>query len=258
MELRTCFLTENDCYRVGQTFVPKGVMLHSTGANNPNLRRYVQPDDGVLGEGSGLHWNRPGVKKCVHAFIGRTAAGEVAVYQTLPWTARGWHCGGRGNDTHIGFEICEDGLEDEDYFRAVYRTAVELTAYLCRRFSLDPLAPGVVLDHREGAFRGIASAHGDVGHWFSRFGRTMEDFRRDVAAELEEEKMTQERFEEMMEAYLAKRAEEKPSLWSEEERLWAEELGIVKGDESGHKQYKNFCTREQMVVFLHRLYEKLK
>ena len=253
MELHTCILTENDCYKAGRTIVPKGVMVHSTGADNPHLRRYVQP----AGTG-GNHWNRPGVKKCVHAFIGRAEDGTVAAVQTLPWTCRGWHCGGRGNDTHIGFEICEDGLEDGAYFEAVYRAAVELTAYLCRRFSLDPRADGVVLDHREGAFRGIASAHGDVGHWFSRFGRTMDDFRADVAAELEEDDMTRERFAQLMEEYLAGRAEEEPSSWSEEERLWAEEEGIIKGDEGGHKQYKNFCTREQMMVFLHRLYEKLK
>ena len=29
---------------------PCGVMVHSTGANNPYLRRYVQPDDGELGK----------------------------------------------------------------------------------------------------------------------------------------------------------------------------------------------------------------
>lgn len=44
-------------------------MVHSTGANNPNLRRYVQPDDGVLGVNSNQNdWNRPGLEVCVHAF----------------------------------------------------------------------------------------------------------------------------------------------------------------------------------------------
>ena len=41
MNLRKCILTENDCYRAGRTIKPKGVMVHSTGANNPNLRRYA-------------------------------------------------------------------------------------------------------------------------------------------------------------------------------------------------------------------------
>ena len=62
--------------------------------------------------------------------------------QTLPWNRRAWHCGkghkGTANDTHIAFEICEDGLTDESYFSAVYQEAVELTAYLCRAYGLDP------------------------------------------------------------------------------------------------------------------------
>lgn len=256
MDLRKCILTENDCYRKGRTIKPKGIMVHSTGANNPNLRRYVQPDDGLLGVNTaGNHWNRPGVEKCVHAFIGLDKAGTVAVYQTLPWHWRGWHCGGEGNNTHISFEICEDGLEDAGYFRKVYRAAVELTAYLCRLYYLDPLKDGVVIDHRGGHQRGIASDHADVGHWFSRFGKTMGDFRRDVAAELKgESDMTHEQFNEMMDVYLADLARQEPEEWSEEARKWAEETGVIKGDENGNKQYKSFCTREQMVTFLHRLH----
>jgi hypothetical protein len=37
----------------------------------------------------------------------------------LPWDHRGWHAGGSANNTHIGFEICEDGLTDSKYFNAV-------------------------------------------------------------------------------------------------------------------------------------------
>ena len=188
MILSKCILTHNDCYKAGRTITPKGVMVHSTGANNPNLRRYVQPDDGVLGANqSNNHWNKSGVQKCVHAFIGRTADGTVAVYQTLPWTCRGWHCGGKANNTHISFEICEDRLEDDGYFRQVYQAAAELTAYLCRKYKLDPLADGVVIDHHEGYLRGIASGHADVSHWFPRHGKSMDDFRADVARRLKEE-----------------------------------------------------------------------
>ncbi len=43
MRLLNCLLTANRCYKTGATIKPKGVMVHSTGANNPNLRRYVQP-----------------------------------------------------------------------------------------------------------------------------------------------------------------------------------------------------------------------
>ena len=181
MNLHKLILTNNACYKARQTIVPKGIMVHSTGANNPNLRRYVGPDDGLLGKNpSSNHWNqdRPdGRDVCTHAFIGKLADGSVATYQTLPWNWRGWHCGGSGNDTHIGFEICEDGLADAKYFSTVYQEAVELCVYLCRLYSLTEKN---VICHSEGFKLGIASNHSDVMHWFPRFGKSMDTFREEV------------------------------------------------------------------------------
>lgn len=198
MEIRQCMLTKNTCYRrnleqsdnryaLFQSRGPLGVMLHSTGANNPTLRRYLGPDDGVIGENAyGNHWNRPEVTACAHAFIGLDVEGNVRTYQTLPWNYRGWHCAAVGNDTHVSIEICEDGLEDEGYQTQCFRQAAELTAELCRRYDLDPLAEGVVLDHAEGYSAGIASNHGDVGHWLKKLGKTMDGFRQEVARLLAE------------------------------------------------------------------------
>lgn len=242
MKLIKQLLTRNDCYKSGKTITPKGVMVHSTGANNPNLCRYVAPDDGRLGTPSSRHWNQSGTGACVHAFVGRTKDGRVAVYQTLPWTRRGWHAGkgekGSANDTHISFEICEDGLEDVSYFEAVYRQAVELTAYLCRQFDLDPLADGVVICHSEGHVRGVASNHADVMHWFPRFGKTMDDFRADVAWTMErEEKMKEEQVRaivrEELAAKEAERAAKQADDWAMPYVQEAIKAGIMSGVDDG-------------------------
>lgn len=182
MNLRQQFLTQNPCFSTGDIIIPKGVMVHSTGANNPALNRYIAPDDGLLGPNvGGRHWNQDIIPQaCVHAFIGKLQDGSVATYQTLPWNCRGWHAGGRANDSHLGFEICEDGLTDPVYFATVYQEAVEFTAHLCNLFGLNPLTDGVVICHSEGYQRGIATNHADVMHWFPRFGKTMDDFRKDV------------------------------------------------------------------------------
>ena len=170
-------------------------MVHSTGANNPNLKRYVQPlksshiySSSIKQIGTnqnGNSWNRSGTNACVHAFIGKLANGSIATAQTLPWNHRGWHAGigtsGKSaNNTHISFEICEDGLSDRTYFNKVYKEAVELTAYLCKKYNLNPLADGVVICHSEGYKRGIASCHADVMHWFPKHGKSMDTFRKDV------------------------------------------------------------------------------
>lgn len=214
MKFYTQILTHNDCYAAGRTITPKGVMVHSTGANNPKLSRYV-PGNGEIGYNTGgNHWDQSGTGACVHAFLGKLADGSVGVVQTLPWNRRGWHAGkgsrGSANDTHISFEICEDGLQDASYFGAVYQAAVELTADLCKQYDLDPQADGVVICHSEGHTRGIASNHADVMHWFPMHGKSMQTFRADVvrAMEGEEEEMTQEQFDAMLEDYLARKAQE--------------------------------------------------
>ena len=185
MNLHKLLLTNNDCYKAGKTIVPKGIMVHSTGANNPNLKRYVGPDDGLLGKNQyNNHWNQDkpdGRQVCVHGFIGKLADGSIATYQTLPWNHRGWHAGGSANDTHIGFEICEDGLTDASYFSAVYKEAVELCVYLCKQYGLMEKD---IICHCEGYKLGIASNHGDVMHWFPKHGKSMDTFRADVKSSL--------------------------------------------------------------------------
>ena len=180
MKINKLFLTQNDCYKAGKKISVKGIMVHSTGANNPWLKRYL-PDDGKIGKNLyGNHWNtaRPGgIQVCVHGFIGKLADGSVATYQTLPWNHRGWHAGGSANNTHIGFEICEDGLNDTAYFNAVYKEAVELCAFLCKEYGLTEKD---VICHSEGYKKGIASNHGDVMHWFPKHGKSMDTFRADV------------------------------------------------------------------------------
>lgn len=181
MNLHKLIFTENACYKAGRKITVKGIMVHSTGANNPTLRRYVGPDDGLLGKNQyNNHWNthHPGGREvCVHGFIGKLKDGTIATYQTLPWDHRGWHAGGSANNTHIGFEICEDDLTDATYFAKVYREAVELCAYLCKEFGLTEQN---IICHSEGYRKGIASNHGDVMHWFPKHGKSMDTFRADV------------------------------------------------------------------------------
>lgn len=188
MNLQKLIFTKNACYKAGRKITVKGIMVHSTGANNPWLKRYVGPDDGKLGKNQyNNHWNtyHPGGREvCVHGFIGKLADGSVATYQTLPWDHRGWHAGGSANNTHIGFEICEDGLADATYFKKVYQEAIDLCVYLCKEYGLTEKN---IICHSEGYKQGVASNHGDVMHWFPKHGKSMDTFRADVAMKLKEE-----------------------------------------------------------------------
>ena len=180
MTLYQLIMTQNECYKAGKKIIPRGIMVHSTGANNPLIGRYVGPDDGRLGRNVyNNHWNQPMSRRvCVHAFIGKLKDGTVATYQTLPWNHRAWHAGGAANDTHISFEICEDGLTDAVYFNKVYREAVELCAHLCGLY--PTINPDNIIGHYEGHQRGLASNHADPRNWFPKHGKSMATFRADV------------------------------------------------------------------------------
>ncbi len=194
MKLKQYYLTKNNCYKSGKKHKVRGLMIHSTGANNPKLSRYIGPDDGIVGYNKyGTHWNtaKPGgISVCVHGFIGKDKNGTIRTYQTLPWDMVGWHSGSgklgysknANNNGYIGVEICEDNLKSKTYFNAVYREAVELFAYLCKLYKLNPLKN--IICHSEGYAKGIASNHADVMHWFPKYGKNMDVFRADVKAEM--------------------------------------------------------------------------
>lgn len=187
MKIINSIMTKNPCYTKGRKLAAvKGLMLHSIGCPQPSAQVLIRD------------WNRESyTKACVHAFIdGNT--GEV--FQTLPWDHRGWHCAsgakGSGNNTHIGVEMCEpatikytsgaswketgDGTNTKATVLRTYASAVQLFAYLCQEYDLNPIGDGVIISHSEGYKRGITSNHGDVEHIWKKFGLTMDHFRADV------------------------------------------------------------------------------
>lgn len=184
----TILLKNNDCYKRAQKMTPKGIIVHSTGANNPNLSRYIGPDDGVIGKNLyNNHWNRGGMDVCVHGFLGKDKNGVVRFYQTLPFNYCCWGCGSGSkgsynyNPAYIQFEICEDGLTNRTYFDAVYNKAVEVCAYLCKTYNISP---DNVVGHKEAHAKGYASNHADPDHWFTKFGKSMNDFRNSVRSKI--------------------------------------------------------------------------
>lgn len=183
MKLIEAIMTNNPCYKAGKKITVQGLMLHSVGCSQPKALAFINS------------WNKSTYDRaCVHAFID---GNDGTVYQTLPWNHRGWHGGGASNNTHIGVEMCEPACikytggssftcsnleEAKAVAKRTYVAAVELFAMLCSSYDLDPLADGVIISHKEGHKRGIASNHGDPEHLWTQLGLgyTMDGFRKDV------------------------------------------------------------------------------
>lgn len=197
-----CMMRQSTCYKNTTKMNVKGVLWHSTGANNPNLKRYVQPDDDEVNRATlikkiGVNaykndWNHVSRQAGVNAFIGKLADGTVTTLQTLPWNYKPWGCGsgtkGSCNNGWIQFEICEDSLKDKAYFEEVYEEACQLTAYLCQLYKLDPMGSTtlngvkvpVILDHRESHTLKLGSNHGDVYYWLNKYGKSLVTIRKRV------------------------------------------------------------------------------
>lgn len=198
-----CMMTQSTCYRGTKKMNVRGVLWHSTGADNPTLKRYVQPDDdapdrerllALLGKNRyNNDWNHKERQAGMNAWIGLLADGGVASVQVMPWDFKPWGCGsgkkGSCNNGWIQFEICEDDMNDPEYFAKVYDEACELTAYLCRMYNIDPkgtvsysgVTVPTVLCHKDSYRLGLGSDHSDVYEWFDRYGKSMETARDDVA-----------------------------------------------------------------------------
>ena len=197
-----CMQTNSTCYKNTSQMTIRGILWHSTGANNPNIKRYVQPSENdknydnlknIIGINTAQNdWNHIEMQAGLNAWIGKLADGSIAAVQTMPWDYKPWGCGngskGSCNNGWIQFEICEDGLVNGDYFTKVYNEACELTAYLCKLYGINPNSSvqynGVniptILCHQDSYQLGFGSNHIDVYHWFTKYGKTMANVRADV------------------------------------------------------------------------------
>lgn len=268
-----CLMRQSTWYREAGRTTIRGVLWHSTGADNPSLKRYVQPDDdapdrsellALLGVNkSGNDWNHIERQAGVHAWVGKLASGEVAAVQVGEWNKKAWGCGagkrGSCNNGWIQFEICEDGLDDPAYFEQIYQEAVELTAYLCRLYKLDPLGMvpykgvqvPVILCHQDSYQLGLGSSHVDVLHWFPKFGKSMENVRNDVALAMKgehDEMLTYEQWKEYMERYRKELGEEKAAPWAVPFIQRAIDAGIMAETGGSIDRPADFLTRQEAAV----------
>lgn len=187
MEILQALQTENRCYKQGKKNKAIGIVVHSTGAVNRNLSRYVDSPDRLGKNRYGNHWNTAEADKCMHAFIGYDKDQKVIAVQTLPYDFNCWGSGkgknGSYNSTHLQFEICQGSNTDEAYYREAVKCAEEYCAHLCQ---MHGWTADCIVSHREAAVAGYASNHGDPESWMKHFDDDMDKFRARVAALLGE------------------------------------------------------------------------
>jgi N-acetylmuramoyl-L-alanine amidase len=236
INIETRFLTNNESFQRDEKIIPEGIMVHSLGTSQSNVEPVFN------------YFNQRSTRASVHALVH-----ENGVLQTLPYTTKAWHCGGSGNSNLISFEILEpsgftykpnsaqmvgyDVQRFQPYFDKVWKNATEFCAVLCKFYNLTEKD---VICHAEGYRKGIASNHADTEHWFPKHGKTMNDFRNDVKKLLDEK------------IYF----DNTPDRYAKEAIDWAVSQGILKGNGEGDLSLHDQCTRQDMLVFIHRTMQK--
>ena len=150
------YAKNNLCYKAARTMPtgsPAGIIIHSTGANNPNLKRYVNAPE-ICGENPYRNYfDRPDSNVCPHAVIGKDKNGEVKAAKLIPWNVCCWGCGSGSKGSYnyapayIQIEIAEDALNDRAYFE----DAFGLAAALCKRLmkNYPTIKPENIISHKE-------------------------------------------------------------------------------------------------------------
>ncbi len=180
------YATKNGCYKANKK-MPKGkaegIVVHSTGANNPTLKRYVNAPD-ICGENIYKnYYDHPDWEACPHAVIGKDKGSNVKAAQLLPYDICCWNAGqgkkGSYNysPAYLQFEICEDGLDDPEYFEQAFDLAAKLCYEWCKAYNI-PISK--IVSHKEAHAQGYACNHGDPENWLSKFGKDMNWFRKKV------------------------------------------------------------------------------
>lgn len=175
----------SDCFKAARKMpkgVPEGIVVHSTGANNPNLKRYVNaPEICGVNPNKNYFGGENSNDVTPHGVVGKDKNGTVKAAQILPYDICCWGCGSGKNGSYnydpayIQFEIAEDGLNDKTYFEQAFDIMAKVCAELIGQYPSIKLEN--VVSHREANKRGYASAHGDPENWLTKFGRDMDWFR---------------------------------------------------------------------------------
>lgn len=178
MNIIEAFVTQNPKYTNPTKITVRKLVLHSVGCPQPNASVFAR------------QWQT--ARYFAHAVL----QADGTVYQALPWDYLCYHVGA-ANAYSIGVEmtepdcirytgganfVCTNWARAAEQVSGTYKTAVELFAYLCGAFGLDPKVD--IMSHNEAGKLGIGTDHVDPEHLWRQLGMgyTMDGFRADVAA----------------------------------------------------------------------------
>lgn len=239
MQIIQAFVTQNPLYQQYTKIPVRKLVLHSVGCPQPSAAVFAR------------QWQT--ARYFAHAVL----QADGTVYQVVPWDCRLMHVGA-ANAYSIGVEmtepdcirytggatfVCSDRARALAQVTGTYNTAVELFAWICTQFGLDPRSD--IISHAEASAMGIGTDHADPEHLWRQLGMgyTMDGFRRDVRAMMVAESTDKEDEENVIRYNDLK---EVPS-WAQGTVRALVDAGALRGDEHGNLDLSMDMIRGLMI-----------
>ena len=152
-------LTRNRSYEL---LVPVGLILHETAT------------PGATAENEFNFFNTAERGASAHGFVDWNG-----YIQTVPYTEIAWHAGPTANHKYIGIEMCH-AVSKAD-FEKVWSNTIEVFAELMRTYGFSV---SDITTHDEVSRRWKETDHTDPIGYFKKFGKTFDDFKRELNARI--------------------------------------------------------------------------
>ena len=181
---------------------------------------------------------------------------------------RSWCTSSANNDKQaITIEVASDKTEPYQVTDEAYKSLINLIVDICQR---NGKTKTIWIPNKEKALAYKPQPNEiifTVHRWFANKscpGTYLYNLHSQISEEVnarltgveEDEDMTQEKFNEMMENYLTELAM-KPATWEQNACLWAQSKGLIAGDTTGNVMPKKFMTRGELATVLQRVYAEL-
>lgn len=151
--------------RPGTALKPIGLVVHCTdspGATAEAERSYFQNTDRDASAHAFVDWD--------------------GIVQTIPWNERAWHAGAAANNRFIGIELCEPKTKNN---KEVWNRAAWLFAYLFVNVTkVNTITVDKLMSHDEVSKKWHETNHTDPVAYFAQYGKTVNNFRAAVQAEI--------------------------------------------------------------------------
>lgn len=159
------FISKN---RSGEALNPQGVVVHAT------------DDEGATAENEQALFNREFRNASAHAFIDWDS-----IIQTVPWKEVAWGSGWTSNHRFLQVELCEPKTYNVAQFNQVWNRAVWLFAYLfVYVIKKSTVTKDNLMSHAEVSAKWHETTHTDPVSYFSKYGKTVDQFRNAVQEEI--------------------------------------------------------------------------